>query len=364
MHVGMATGFAHQRGHAYPDTRFMREELENCVLAEELGYDSIWITEHHFTDYSMSTDPLQLLSYIAGRTRRIKLGTQVIVVPWHDPVRLAERIILLDHMSDGRTILGFGRGLARHEYEGMRVNQGQARELYDEILQMVIPALESGMIEGGAIFQQPRRELRPAPLRSFAGRKFCGSFTESSLHTAAELGFGRLILMLPQRDTAPEPDGYLPVWQEVHGLGSVPPKPCVSGQFFVDESADRALEVGALYTAHTMRAAITNYELDKDVLQEIPGYEGYAKRRVPPEKLEEFIEAFGKTVIAGTPQMVLDQIAGLKAAYDPQAFFPHLYYGGMPQDEAVGNMRRFARDVLPELKSWEAVSSLDSAFTG
>ncbi len=69
MHVGLATGMAHQRGNAYPDVQFVQEEIENLVLAEELGFDSVWITEHHFSDYSMSNDPLQLLTYIAGRTK-------------------------------------------------------------------------------------------------------------------------------------------------------------------------------------------------------------------------------------------------------------------------------------------------------
>jgi hypothetical protein len=85
MHVGLATGFAHQRGKDYDDARFVREEVENLVLAEELGFDSVWITEHHFSDYSMSNDPLQLLTYIAAKTRRVKLGTQCIIVPWHNP---------------------------------------------------------------------------------------------------------------------------------------------------------------------------------------------------------------------------------------------------------------------------------------
>jgi alkanesulfonate monooxygenase SsuD/methylene tetrahydromethanopterin reductase-like flavin-dependent oxidoreductase (luciferase family) len=66
MHIGMGTGFAHQRGHDYPDARFFREEFENCVLAEELGFDSVWITEHHFSDYSFCTNPLQALTYLAG----------------------------------------------------------------------------------------------------------------------------------------------------------------------------------------------------------------------------------------------------------------------------------------------------------
>ena len=362
MHIGMGTGFAHQRGHDYPDARFFREEFENCVLAEELGFDSVWITEHHFSDYSFCTNPLQALTYLAGRTRRIALGTQVIVVPWHDPVRLAEQIIMLDHVSNGRTILGFGRGLARHEFQGLRIDQARARELYNEILGLVIPAIETGFIEGGESFRQPRRELRPAPLRSFAGRKFCGSYSESSLQVAAELGFGRIILMLPQRGTMPEPDDFTPVWQQVHGPGSEPPHPCVSGQILVDESADRALEIGSRHVAHTMRAAIVNYEMDTDVVSKIPGYEGYAKRVIPPEKVDEYVEQFGKTVISGTPQMVTERLAELMAIYDPQAFMPHLYYGAMPQDEAVRNMRMFAATVMPEIKSWEATSSLDDAF--
>ena len=91
MHVGLATGFAHQRGDTYDDARFLREEIDNLVLAEELGFDSVWITEHHFSDYSMSNDPVQLLTYVAAKTRHVKLGTQCIIVPWHHPVRLAER---------------------------------------------------------------------------------------------------------------------------------------------------------------------------------------------------------------------------------------------------------------------------------
>ena len=187
MHVGLATGFAHQRGDAYPDAQFLREELENLVLAEELGFDSVWITEHHFTDYSMSNDPLQLLTYLAGRTRRVKLGTQVIIVPWRDPVRLAEAIVNLDHVSNGRAILGFGGGLSPDEFAGLRIDQNKSRALYNDILDMVIPAIETGILEGETeTIRQPRVELRPRPLKSFEGRKFCGSLSGSSMYCGGE----------------------------------------------------------------------------------------------------------------------------------------------------------------------------------
>ena len=114
MHVGYGSGFQHLGG--YSDRRFMREELGNCLMAEELGMDSIWATEHHFDSYSISPDVPQLMSYLAGKTKRVKLGSMVIVVPWNDPMRLAEQITLVDHYSDGRFILGVGRGLARREF--------------------------------------------------------------------------------------------------------------------------------------------------------------------------------------------------------------------------------------------------------
>jgi len=114
MHVGLSTGFANHSH--FDDVRFIREEMDQCLLAEELGFDSIWITEHHFSDYSIAPNPLQYLTWLAGKTKHVRLGTQVVVVPWHDPVRLAEEIAVLDHLSGGRAIIGFGRGLARMEY--------------------------------------------------------------------------------------------------------------------------------------------------------------------------------------------------------------------------------------------------------
>ena len=151
MHVGLATGFAHQRGKTYDDARFVREEVENLVLAEELGFDSVWITEHHFSDYSMSNDPVQLLTYIAAKTRHVKLGTQCIIAPWHHPVRLAERIVNLDILSGGRAILGFGGGLAQHEFAGLGIDMYHSRQMFFDLLELLMPALENGVIEGKGI---------------------------------------------------------------------------------------------------------------------------------------------------------------------------------------------------------------------
>ena len=364
MHVGLATGFAHQRGKDYDDARFVREEIDNLVFAEELGFDSVWITEHHFGDYSMSNDPLQLLTYIAAKTNRVKLGTQCIIVPWHNPARLAEKIINLDILSGGRAILGFGGGLAQHEFAGLGVDMNKSRDLYNDILNVVIPALETGAIEGeGAFGKIPRQELRPAPIKTFDGRKFCGSLSGNSMYTAAKQGCGNMILMLPQRGADAKPDKYTEVWKEVNGPDSSPPPPMLGGNYYVDESAEYAQVQGEKYLANTMRAAIRNYHLDTPgKFPHIKGYEHYENMVLAPEQVDDYVENFSKGAVTGTPQMILDRMWELKEQFGPQGFFPHVYYGGMPQDEARKNMHLFAEKVLPELKSWEAETSIDDRF--
>ena len=364
MHVGLATGFAHQRGDTYDDARFLREEIDNLVLAEELGFDSVWITEHHFSDYSMSNDPLQLLSYLAGRTKRVKLGTQVIIVPWRDPVRLAEAIVNLDHVSNGRAILGFGGGLSQHEFAGLGIDMGESRQMYNDLLEVLIPALETGVIEGKGIYSNiPRSELRPRPIKSFEGRKFCGSLSGNSMYTAARLGCGNMILMLPQRGKEVPPDKYAQVWQEVNGAGTEPPPPMLGGNYYIDESAEYAEVQGRKYLGNTMRAAIRNYHLDTPgKFPHIKGYEHYENMVLAPEAIEPYVAEFAKGAVTGTPQMILERLWELKEVYRPQGLFPHVYYGGMPQDEALKNMHLFASEVLPELKSWEAETSIDDRF--
>src|SRR5699024_11291755 len=96
-------------------------EVSLAVKADELGYDSVWATEHHFTDYSMMPDNFVFLSHIAGQTERIGLGTAAVIVPWNDPLRVAEKALMLDNLSKGRVLLGLGRGVARIEFEGLRI---------------------------------------------------------------------------------------------------------------------------------------------------------------------------------------------------------------------------------------------------
>ena len=127
MHVGYSAIFQNPDD-ALSDYEVYRNELRLAELAEPLGFESIWSVEHHFTDYTMCPDVVQFLTYMAGRTERAKLGTMVVVLPWHDPMRVAEKVAMLDNISGGRVILGIGRGLGRVEFEGFRVDMNESRQ--------------------------------------------------------------------------------------------------------------------------------------------------------------------------------------------------------------------------------------------
>ena len=168
MHVGMPT-LLENPGKRMSDYEVYCNELRLAELAEPLGYESIWGTEHHFTDYAVCPDALQFLSYLAGRTKRVKLGSMG-VLPWHDPVRVAEEFVMLDNLSDGRVIVGIERGVARVEYEGFRLDMSESRGRFIESARMLLKALETGYAEfDGEYVRQPRVEIRPQPLPFLPG---------------------------------------------------------------------------------------------------------------------------------------------------------------------------------------------------
>ena len=300
MHVGLATGFAN---HAQvEDGQFLHEEFTQLQLADELGFDSVWITEHHFSDYSISPNPLFYLAHLAGRTKRVRLGTQVVVVPWHDPVRLAEEIAMLDHMSGGRAIIGFGRGLARMEYEGLRIDQGEARQRLDETVAMVMNAMETGYIEGnGEIYKQPRREIRPTPVRSLKGRAFCAAEDFSRVHgspppssvSVASISASRWWPGISRRRPSsaawcamrrilPPTRGWTPGRRPIRAQTPVAPL-----RLRTSCSSTRAptgpRNCNERYTAKVFAAAVKNYEMTSNHHGSIKGYESYSALVMTPE---------------------------------------------------------------------------------
>ncbi len=352
MHVGMASIFQNP-GAAQPDGRVFQEELRMADLAEPLGFDSLWSVEHHFTDYTMMPDLLQFLSYMAGRTQRIQLGSMVVVLPWHDPIRVAEEIALLDHLSGGRFILGIGRGAGKVEFDGFRVPMSESRGRFTEAAQIVLEGLERGYCElDGEFYQQPRRDIRPRPDKSFRTRTYAAAVSPESSEIMARLGVG--ILIIPQKpwdDVDRELALYRETYQEIHGEPA--PAPVLAGWVFCDEDEARAQEGAETWITRYYRSAIAHYEFGGDHFKNEKGYEFYARISASMNKRgsDAAEKMYMDLQIHGTPKQCSERIRAFCDRVGAEHFVSVFSYAGMPCDEAERNLRLFAEQALPDLQA-------------
>lgn len=351
MHIGMSVIF--QGLDDRSDVDVYRDELRLADLAEPLGFDSIWSVEHHFTEYDMIPDPVQFLTYMAGRTTQVQLGTMVVVLPWNNPVRVAEEITLLDILSGGRAILGIGRGLGRVEFEGFGVPMDEARTRFVESAELLLQALEKGNVKyEGRHFIQPDRQLRPAPFQSFRGRTYAAAVSPESYPIMAELGVG--ILIVPQKPwPAVQADlaGYREAYESVNGVA--PPAPACAAWIFCDEDEGRARVLGEEYIGRYYQSVVRHYELDGTHFDTTRGYEYYKawSSHVAQHGPDEGARYFTGLHVYGTPQQCRDKIADIHGTIGNEALLGVFSYAGMPPDEAERNLRLFAREVMPDLRA-------------
>ena len=355
MHVGMTT-FFQNIGHANSDAAVYRHEMAMADLAEPLGFDSIWGAEHHFDDYTMCPNVAQFLTYMAARTSRVKLGSMVMVLPWHDPVRLAEEVSVLDNLSGGRVILGIGRGLGRVEFRGFRAPMGESRERFTEYAQALLQGLETGTIAfDGKYCRQPEVAIRPAPIASFRDRTYAASVSPQSLEIMCRLGVGLLIIaQKPWETTIAELTDYRRRFLEVNGRAA--PKPLIASFIAVHEDEATAREMFDKYIRGYARSAVAHYEFHNEGLADIPGYEYYGKlaSNIRKHGLDSFVSFLAELQVWGTPDQVFQKLAEHQRRADCGGLIGAFSYGGMPHDLAKQNIRLFADKVLPRLQAIDA----------
>src|SRR5258707_10008648 len=255
MHVGFAPGVVNASG-AMSDLDCFKHELALADLAEPLGFDSIWQTEHHFSGYEMTLNVLQYLTYMAGRTKTVRLGSMVVVLPWHNPLRVVDDVTQLDYYSGGRAILGIGRGLGAMEFAGFGIEMSDTRDLFVEKAETVVNALRTGFIEyDGKHVKQPRRNIRPAPFKTFEGRTYGAGLSPETMPILARLGAGPMIFPYKSwQDTRDTLNTFKKSWQELRP-GTIPPKPVLVSFAYVNKDAGKAKDVAYKYIGGYLRIA-------------------------------------------------------------------------------------------------------------
>lgn len=355
MEFGLQMIFASYGWEDIDDGRVYAEEVELAKLAEDLDFDVVWPVEHHFFDYSFCPDNLELLAYLAGVTERIHLGTAAIILPWNDPLRVAEKVSMLDHLSRGRVRLGFGRGLSKREFEPFRdIRMEETRERFNEASVMVINALETGFIEGnGKFYPTPRTEIRPRPLQSFKGRTYAVANSEDSVDACAAIG-GRMI-MFAETDwnkRLPSIERHREKYQQQ--FGELPPPMLLADFTYCHEDADVARSRAEEYLASYLASILEHYELMGEHLSSTKGYERYGRQAATLREMgfEGYLQGFLASNAYGTPREIIDRLRARFEITGPFDMATCFRFGGIPRDQAVDSMKLFAEKVMPEVRSW------------
>ena len=177
------------------DHAVIEETLEQIVLADELGWDYVWFVEHHFlTGFSMSPCPEVIFGALSKLTKRIRIGFGVVILPYHHPVRVAERVAMVDHLSNGRVDFGTGRS-APYEQTGMGIDPRDTRDMWEESLTMVPKIWESDYFEWeGRFWNVPSRQVLPKPYQKPHPPIWVAALQPSTYELAAQKGIGCMAL--------------------------------------------------------------------------------------------------------------------------------------------------------------------------
>ena len=340
------------------DTQIYREQFQLGDMVEPLGFDSLWTVEHHFTPYTMVNNPTQYLAYFAGRTQRIDMGTMVVVLPWHDPVMIAEGFVTLDHMLNGRNLkVGMGRGLGIREYSGHRVPMEESRERFKESLDALRASLSSEWFsyEGDCV-QIPRTSLRPQPREgnTLLDNLYIAWGSPTSMPVAANENCKPLFI--PQRvwDEHKEELGeYNRIRVEDHGWE--PERPTVVCWVYCAESAEEAEEGARQYLPEYGDSALRHYQFMGDHLQQMKGYEYYAQMAKARANLPEDFDTaqiYLQNNVWGTPEQCLEKLELINNMMGADEFIAVFSYGSMPFEKAEKSMRLFSEKVLPRVQAF------------
>jgi alkanesulfonate monooxygenase SsuD/methylene tetrahydromethanopterin reductase-like flavin-dependent oxidoreductase (luciferase family) len=363
MDVGMFMVFASYGWENCSDRRVWDEEIRLGRLAADLGFDCLWSAEHHFNDYSFVPDNLALMMHLTALCPKIDVGTAAVIVPWHDPLRVAENAAVLDMLSNGRLRLGLGRGLARREFNAFRLSMDESRGRFDEAAPMIVNALKTGFIEGdGKYYKQPRTEIRPRPQHSFDGRIYAVASSEDSIDSAAKLGAH--VVMFADRPW----EMRLPMIEQSRKLhrqyhGTTPPTVLLTEFCVCGTDASTIEDEARRYQGKFVESNFYHYEFLGEHFKSVKGYDAYQQKAEIARKggLEGAVAGFMKAASWGTPDKILRGLEERRKLLGDFEMNVAFRFGGTPYEVCERSLKLFAKEVLPVVKSWQPIAEAKAA---
>ena len=323
--------------------------------AEELGFDEVWLTEHHFIDYGLAVDPATLAAAAASRTRRVRIGLAAAILPFHHPVRLAEQLALIDIISNGRLDVGLGRGNRPAEFLGYNVPAEESRERFDETVEVMRRAwTEDHFSHRGRFYTVPEARVIPKPLQRPHPPLYQVCVSRDGIENTALRGWPMLnsLLFGPVEQLIASRDTYVDTLKKV-GRSEAEVRQLlsrwgVSRQIYVADTDAQALEEARnfeMWYQESFRRFIVPERIEDAHPSLQPGFRAMAER-LSKVTWEELVR---ETLAFGAPDTVARHIEIMRQMGVGQVLC-WMNFGGLPQDKIRRSMELFAREVLPRFR--------------
>src|SRR5215469_8323372 len=316
-----------------PDTdssHGFRDFIENNVEAEELGYHSTFLVEHHFTGFGQVSASLNLLTWLGARTLHLRLGTAVLVLPWHNPVLRAEQAATLDLLSGGRLDFGIGKGYRYNEFAGFCLPLEEADARFEESLEVMTKAFtsETPFSHRGEYWQFDNIVIEPPTAQKPHPPFWMGAGSANSVHEVVRRGYN---MLLGQHALAEETLAQVAQFRrEVETLGQRfdPMQVGVARAVFIaDNDADKAAAIERRYQGHMRINALARRP------------DGETRSRYIPDDEKEARHESAESALFGTPDEIMRKLEKLQKG---GVEYIIINFGGSREQ-----IRRFAREILP-----------------
>jgi alkanesulfonate monooxygenase SsuD/methylene tetrahydromethanopterin reductase-like flavin-dependent oxidoreductase (luciferase family) len=354
MRFGTFFFFQAAPGHRHAD--IIHRELEQVEWTEELGFDEVWFTEHHFIDYGLSVDPSSLAAAAASRTRRVRIGLAAAILPFHHPLRLAEQMALVDIISRGRLDVGVGRGNRPAEFAGYRIPQVESRDRFDETVEIMKAAWTRERFSfDGRFFRFDDVRVIPKPVQQPHPPLYQVCVSKDGIENTALRGWPMLnsILTGPVDQLVTNRDTYVATLEKsgrsADEIAALLGRWGVSRQIYVADTDAQALAEARdaeLWYQESFRRFVIPERIEDAHPSLQPGFRAMA------DKLAKVTwdDLVRETLAFGSPDTVARHIEHMRALGVGQVLC-WMNFGGLPQDKIRRSMELFAREVMPRFRA-------------
>lgn len=315
------------------------DTISQAQLADELGFDTVWLAEVHFNPrFSVLPAPLLLGSAIAQTTKRLKIATAVNLMPLHHPVRLAEEFATLDVISHGRAVLGTGRGAMLRQYAGYGIDVDEGRERFLEGLDLVLKAWTSDELNhDGKYYQVSGVRVVPKPYQQPHPPVYIASNSEDTFPMVGELGQNILIAPIVVSLEGAE-SGLKEYRSQLKQHGHDP--------------RTRKVNVNVLVHATMNEGGSSTQRFETSVRNYLSILEGNRSRVITGRVRNRSYEHVSTELSAiGSPERIIDKLESIKELLGADEFMCWFATGGLiPNEDVHASMRLFAEEVIPHFK--------------